>query len=382
MPFELALATAGAASLLAWLVIASRPARSWDLQPTAENEPPAPEPEAWPRVCVLVPAHNERLYVPRTLPHLLAQDYPGAWEVVLIDDRSEDGTADVARTLGGEHITVVRGNPLPCGWAGKVWALAQGAQLAGDSKYLLLTDADIRHAPGSLRRLVAESEAAGLALNSRMARLRTDSPAERLLIPPFLFFFNLLYPMRRVNGAGPTAAAAGGCVLLSTAALDRIGGFDAIAGEVIDDINLALAVKRFGGRIRLSVSRGDVSSVREYGSIGPIWRMVRRSAFDQLGYSWLLLLGTVAGLALLFLVPPAVTVIAVAGAGLAAGWRAALAAIGAAGWAVMTLLFLPTVRLLEVRVLWALSFPLGGLLYGAMAVDSAIRHAAGRPARW
>jgi len=378
---ELALALAGAASLLAWLVIAVRPARSWDLQPTAEDEPPPPEPVAWPRVCVLVPAHNEQEYVPHTLPHLLAQDYPGEWEVVLVDDRSDDETANVARTLGGEQVTVIRGKPLRRGWAGKVWALAQGAQLAGTAKYLLLTDADISHAPGSLRRLVAESEAAGLALNSRMARLRTSSAAERLLIPPFLFFFNLLYPMRRVNGPGRMAAAAGGCVLLGTAALEGIGGFSAIAGEVIDDVNLALAVKKVGGPIRLSVSRIDVISVREYGTIGPIWRMVRRSAFDQLGYSWLLLAGTVAGLVLLFLVPPSVLAIAVAGA-VAGGWRVPLAAIGAAGWAVMTLVFLPTVNLLGVRALWALSLPLGGLLYGAMAVDSAIRHTAGRPARW
>jgi len=379
---ELALVSVGVASLLAWLVIAMRPARSWDLQPTAEDETPPPEPEAWPRVCVLVPAHNEQVYLPRTLPDLLAQEYPGDWEVVLIDDRSDDETADVARALGGGQVTVIRGKPLRRGWAGKVWALAQGAQFTGAAKYLLLTDADIRHAPDSLRRLVAESEAAGLALNSRMARLRTSSPAERLLIPPFLFFFNLLYPMRQVNGAGRTAAAAGGCVLLSTAALERIGGFGTIAGEVIDDVNLALAVKQLGRPIRLSVSRTDVCSLREYGTIAPIWRMVRRSAFDQLGYSWLLLGGTVAGLALLFLVPPGLMAVAVAGAAMAAGWRAALAAIGAAGWAVMTLIFLPTVRLFGVRSFWALGFPLGGLLYGAMTVDSAIRHATGRPARW
>ena len=381
MSLELGLVSAGAASLLAWLVIAVRPARSWDLQPTAEDVPPPPEPEAWPRVCVLIPAHNEQAYVPRTLPHVLAQDYPGEWDVVLVDDRSDDETAEGARRLGGERVTVIRGKPLRRGWAGKVWALAQGAQLAGGAKYLLLTDADIRHAPGLLCRLVAESEAGGLALNSRMARLRTSSRAERLLIPPFLFFFNLLYPMRRVNGPGRTAAAAGGCVLLSTAALWRIGGFGAIAGEVIDDVNLALAVKRLGGRIRLSVSRNDVISLREYRRIGPVWRMVRRSAFDQLRYSWLLLTGTVAGLALLFLVPPGVLTLALTPA-VAAGWRVPLATIGAAGWAIMTLVFLPTVRVLGVRAVWALSFPLGGLLYGAMAVDSAIRHAAGRPARW
>src|SRR5262249_53286292 len=172
-----------------------------------------------------------------------------------------------------------------------------------------------------------------------MARLRTSSRAERLLIPPFLFFFNLLYPMRRVNGPGRMAAAAGGCVLLGTAALEGIGGFSAIAGEVIDDVNLALGVKKGGGAKRVSGGRADridVISVREYGTIGPIWRMVRRSAFDQLGYSWLLLAGTVAGLVLLFLVPPSVLAIAVAGV-VAGGWRVPLAAIGAAGWAVMTL---------------------------------------------
>src|SRR5215469_13429364 len=374
-------AAVGAASLLAWVVIACLRGRFWDLQPTAEDQEPPPPPAMWPEVCAVVPAHNERSYLPGTLPHLLAQDYAGPWRLVLVDDRSDDGTAEVAGALGGKRLTVIRGRPLPPGWAGKVWAMAQGAELALDAKYVWLTDADICHGAGSLRLLVAESEAAGLALNSRMARLRSASVAECLLIPPFLFFFNLLYPMRRVNGPGRTAAAAGGCVLLGTAALEGIGGFSAIAGEVIDDVNLALAVKKAGGPIRLSVSRSDVISVREYGTIGPIWRMVRRSAFDQLGYSWLLLAGTVAGLVLLFLVPPSVLAIAVAGA-VAGGWRVPLAAIGAAGWAVMTLVFLPTVKLLGVRALWALSLPLGGLLYGAMVVDSAIRHTAGRPARW
>ena len=381
MTLEIALASVGAASLLAWLVIALRPARSWDLPPAAEDEPQPPEPAAWPPVCVIVPARNEGSYLPRTLPSLLAQDYPGSWRAVLVDDRSCDGTADVARSLGRERLTVITGRPLPDGWRGKVWALAQGTEAATEARYLLLTDADIWHTPVSLRRLLAESEAAGLALNSRMARLRADSAAERLLIPPFLFFFNLLYPMRQVNGPGRTAAAAGGCVLIRTDALERIGGFRAIAGEVIDDVNLARAVKRIGVPIRLSVSRSDAVSIREYRTAGPIWRMVRRSAFDQLRYSWLLLAGAVSGRGLLFGVPP--TLVAIAAVfPFAAGWRVTLSLLGSAAWAVTTLVFLPSVRLLGVPPEWAVSFPLAGLLYAAMTVDSAVRHTLGRPAPW
>src|SRR5215471_1141356 len=375
-------AAVGAASLLAWVVIACLRGRFWDLQPTAEDQEPPPPPAMWPEVCAVVPAHNERSYLPGTLPHLLAQDYAGPWRLVLVDDRSDDGTAEVAGALGGKRLTVIRGRPLPPGWAGKVWAMAQGAELALDAKYVWLTDADICHGAGSLRLLVAESEAAGLALNSRMARLRSASVAERLLIPPFLFFFNLLFPMRWVNGPGRTAAAAGGCVLLRTGALERIGGFRAIADEVIDDVNLARAVKRLGLRIRLSASREDVRSTREYRTMASIWRMVRRSAFDQLGYSWPLLVGTVTGLALLFMVPPALVAVAAAGGWWPVGSRLALAALGAVAWAVMAIMLLPTLRVLGVRAVWALSLPLGGLLYGAMTVDSAVRHAAGAPPRW
>jgi hopene-associated glycosyltransferase HpnB len=375
------LLAAAAAALLAWLAIALRPARHWDLRPVAEAEPAPADPPAWPAVRVLVPARNEAVCLPRTLPALLAQDYPGDWAVVLVDDRSDDGTAAVARALGGGRLTVVEGGPLPAGWAGKVWALAQGARAAGRPAYLLLTDADILHAPGSLRRLVAESEAGGLALNSRMARLRTDSAAERLLVPPFLFFFNQLYPMRLVNRPGRTAAAAGGCVLLRSDALQRAGGFAAIGGAVIDDVALARAVKRPGQRIRLSVSRADVVSLRGYGSLGPLWRMVRRTAFTELRHSWLRLAGAVAGLALLFAAPLAALAAGLLAAPLASPWRLALAGLGAAGWAAMTLVFLPTVRFFRLPAAWALTLPLAGLLYGAMTVDSALRHAAGRH-RW
>jgi hopene-associated glycosyltransferase HpnB len=379
VPLLETLGAIGAASFLAWVAVLVSPARSWDLRPIGEDEPEPPEPARWPSVRVLVPARNEAALLPLTLPALAAQDYPGDWRIVVVDDRSDDETAEVARALATSRVSVVDGAALANGWAGKVWALEQALRAAGPSDYLLLTDADVLHAPGSLRRLVAESEATGLALDSRMARLACEAWPERLLIPPFLFFFNLLYPMRLVNDpARSTAAAAGGCILVRRDALERAGGFAAIRGEVIDDVNLARRVQRSGGRLRLAVSRADVVSLRRYRSVGSVCRMVRRTAFDELRYSWLRLLGTVAGLALLFLVPPGLIVAGAVWSGAGAAWRVALAALGVAAWAVLTAAFLPTVRYFGLRRVWALTLPLGGVLYGAMTVDSAVRHLLGR----
>lgn len=379
MTLELALVATGAASLVAWLSVLVAPARAWDLRPIAEDESPPPAPRCWPSVGVVVPARDEAELLPLTLPALTAQEYPGDWHVVVVDDRSSDGTAAVARSLLAHGMTVVEGAALPKGWAGKVWALEQGRREAAPADYLLLTDADIRHAPDSLRRLVSESEASSLALNSRMARLACAAWPERLLIPPFLFFFNLLYPMRRVNDPSrPTAAAAGGCVLVRCGALERAGGFAAIRGAVIDDVNLARRVQAAGGRLRLSISRADVVSLRRYESIGAVWRMVRRTAFDELRYSWLRLVGAVAGLCVLFLVPPGLIVVAAVWTGAGAGWRVALAGLGAAAWIALAAAFLPTVRYFGLNPAWALTLPLGGTLYGGMTVDSAVRHALAR----
>ena len=223
------------------------------------------DPASWPPVTVVVPARNEAVYLPRTLHALLEQDYPAEWRVVVVDDRSDDGTASVARSLADERLTVLEGDPLPPGWAGKVWALGQGIAAAGAPEYLLLTDADILHTPGSLRALVADAEADGLALTSRMARLHCRTLAERFVIPPFLFFFNVLYPMRRVGDPADTrAAAAGGCILVRRQALEGVGGISAVRGEVIDDVNLARVMKASGGRIRLAVSRDSVTSLRKH----------------------------------------------------------------------------------------------------------------------
>jgi len=357
------------------------PARPWDLRPTDRDGPAPPDPARWPPLAVLVPARNEAAVLGRTLPALLAQDLPGAWRVVLVDDRSADGTAAAARRAATDdpRVSVVEGAPLPDGWAGKVWALEQGRRRACGGpqpapELLLLTDADILHAPGSLRTLVAEAQAGGLDLVSRMARLRCASRAERLLIPAFVLFFLLLYPMRWANRPGSrVAAAAGGCVLVRREALERAGGLASIRGAVIDDLALARRIKRAGGRTRLALSLGAVTSIREYDGVGAVWRMVRRSAFTQLRRSWPLLAGVVAALAVMFLAPPACVAAGLAGAAAGAGgWELPLAA-GLVAWAAMAVVALPATRAFDLAPGWALALPLSGALYAAMTVDSALR---------
>lgn len=390
----IALAAAGGTALGVWLACLADPSRAWDFRPVAEDAPPRPAPAAWPRVRIVVPAHDEAEVLPAALPALLAQDYPGDWRVLLVDDRSRDGTAEVARRLGeaagpgaAGRLQVVEGGPLPEGWAGKVWAMAQGvaAAEADEPAYLLLTDADIRHAPGSLAALVAEAERDGLALTSRMARLNCASRVEKLLVPPFVLFFNLLYPMRRVNDPrSRVAAAAGGCVLVRRDALAAAGGMAVIRGEIIDDVNLGRAVKAPGRPIRLALSRSDVVSLREYRSLGPVWRMVRRTAFTQLGHSWAMLALTAIGLALLFALPPVLTVIGavLATVGGEPGWGGALAGMGVAGWMATAAVAWRGTRFFGLAPGWALTLPLAGVLYGGMTLDSGRQHLLGRRRVW
>ena len=401
----------GAVSVLVWLGILLHPARAWDFRPVGEDEPADFEDtqsDRWPSVCVLVPARNEAEVLPHTLPALLRQDYPGQLTVLVIDDRSHDASGQSARQTGHRldaphRLVVLSGSPLPPGWVGKVWALEQGAAVCGlgspgseilhpqrrDSlprpDYVLLTDADIHHAPRSVWRLVAESERGGLALNSRMARLRCVSGAERLLIPPFVFFFSLLYPMRWVNNPHRrVAAAAGGCVLLAAAGLEKIGGFASIKGEIIDDLNLALRVKRFPLAVRLSLSRTEVTSVRVYDEFRTIWTMVCRTAFTELGYSAVRLLGVLVGLGLLFALPP---VWCLGGLGVAlwggADTRALLLSLeGGAALVLGAIVYWPAIRFFELPRYWVWTLPLAGSLYGAMTVDSALRYWTGRRVGW
>jgi hopene-associated glycosyltransferase HpnB len=366
-------------SLVAWLWLLLGQGFFWR---TDVRLPPRRDPEAWPPVCVVVPARDEAEVLPRSLPTLLAQEYPGRAEVFLVDDGSTDGTGELAAELsrrhGGLPLTVASPGEPPAGWTGKLWAVRHGIGLARTRgpAFLLLTDADIAHAPDSLRSLVAAAGAGDYDLVSQMARLRVESLWEQLVVPAFVYFFAQLYPFRWIGvRGGRTAAAAGGCVLLRAEAAERARIPDAIRQAVIDDVALARAVKGTGGHIWLGLA-DRVDSVRPYPRLHDLWRMVARSAYAQLRHNPLLLLGTVLGLALVYLVPPAAFL-----AGLAAGsWAAAVA--GGLAWLVMTATYLPMLRYYGRPPWLAPLLPFTAFLYLLMTVDSAVRHYRGRGAAW
>ncbi len=359
-------------SLAVWVYLAVGHGRFWD---TSVRVPDAPEPSRWPDVVAIVPARNEADVLPETLPCLLGQDYPGELRVLVVDDASEDGTGEVIRGLGA---TAVEGSGPPPGWTGKVAAMATGVAAAGAPEYYLFTDADIRHPADSVRRLVAAALGHRLDLVSQMVLLRAESWWERVVVPAFVYFFAQLYPFRRANRpGGRTAAAAGGCMLVRRGALEEGGGLEQIRDALIDDVSMGRLLKHRpgGGRTFLALT-DDVESVRPYPVLADLWQMVARSAYTQLRYSPLLLAGTVLGLLLVYVVPPALTVVgAVAGAPV-------VLVLAVGGWALMTATFLPMLRLYGLSPWRALSLPLVAVLYLAMTVDSARRHRRGRGGAW
>ncbi len=324
-------------------------------------------PASFPSVAIVVPARDEADGIAASIGSLLAQDYAGPFRVILVDDNSTDATAAIARALpGAERLTVIDGAARPQGWAGKLWAVHQGV-VAADTDLVFLTDADIVHDTAHLSSLVAQLQAEGVDMVSEMVELRCESLPERALIPAFVYFFALLYPFAWVNdGLRATAAAAGGTVLIRRSALARIGGIAAISGELIDDVALAKQVKA-GGRIWLGHST-LARSVRPYPHWGDVWRMVARSAYVQLKCSPIILIGSMFGMALLFLVPP---IAMLTGSG-----------IGGLTWIVMAITFLPTLRRFGLSPLWAPALPLIACFYMAATIGSALDHHRGRGVVW
>lgn len=363
--------SAGLVALLVWLVLVLGRGGFWLCRERDDRDEP-PEPARWPSVVAVVPARDEADVIARSVGSLLAQDYPGPFRVVLVDDGSTDGTAEAARALpGAGRLEVLPGAALPAGWTGKLWALEQGLRRAGAPDLVLLTDADIGHAPGNLRALVARAEAGRCALVSLMARLSCGNAAERFLIPAFVFFFAMLYPFAWVARRDRAlAAGAGGCMLVRREALERAGGIASIRHEIIDDCALARRLKA-EGPIRLLLTE-RARSLRPYGGIGEIGRMVSRSAYAQLGYSPLLLAGTVAGMGLTYLVPP--------GLALFGGGAAQLA--GLLAWLLMALAFQPMLRFYRVSPLWGLALPAIGAAYTVFTVQSALQVWRGRGGMW
>jgi hopene-associated glycosyltransferase HpnB len=369
----------GALALATWLYLMAARGGFW-LARERDDREAIPQPNCWPSVVAVVPARNEADVIARSLQSLLRQDYPGAFRIVLVDDGSDDGTASAAqeaalRVEGAKRLDIVQGTDVPTGWTGKLWALQQGVQHAGASAeapdYILLTDADIGHAPDNLRALVARAESEGHVLVSLMAQLSCRSWPERFLIPAFVFFFQMLYPFAWVaKKERKIAAAAGGCMLVQRAALERVGGIAAIRSEIIDDCALARRLK-IEGPIWLGLTR-RASSLRPYGGFAEIGRMVSRSAYAQLGYSPLLLLATVAGLALTYLVAPILTLF---GSGLAQ-------AAGLGAWLLMAAAFQPMLRFYRVSPLWGLALPAIATAYTLFTLQSALEVWRGRGGLW
>lgn len=363
----------GLAALAAWLVLLFGRAGFWRARDDDADAPDLPEPQSWPEIVVLVPARDEATTIAATVRSLLRQDYPGALRLIVIDDRSTDGTGAIAEDAAGgdARLTVVTGTARPPGWAGKLWALEQGLAAAPSAPLLLFTDADIEHAPDSVRRLVQRQRAGGYVLVSLMARLRCESRAERWLIPAFVFFFQLLYPFARVRDPeSNVAAAAGGCVLLDRAAFAAAGGLAPIRAALIDDCALARQLKR-QGPIWLGLTERVVSR-RAYGGVAPIRAMVARSAYEQLGRSPLLLAGMLAGLALVFLVPPWLALFADG----AAGW------LGAAAWGAMVVAYAPTLCRFGLSRARGFALPLVAAAYMGFTLESAIASWRGRGGLW
>ncbi|MGC9269624.1 glycosyltransferase [Acidiphilium sp.] len=325
---------------------------------------------------IIVPARDEAGTIGAVITSLLAQTGIAGSRVILVDDGSTDGTAEAARAAAGgdPRFTLITAGPKPVGWSGKLWALEQGIAHS-TAPLLLLTDADITHDPRHLATLRARIDrperGARLDLVSEMVRLNCVSPAERALIPAFVYFFQLLYPFARVNDPlSATAAAAGGVVLIRRTALERIGGIASIRGALIDDVTLARRVKQ-GGAIYLghtSLAR----SIRPYPRLGDITAMIARTAFTQLRHSYVLLALTIAGMALIWLVPPAAILIGTPGARL----------FGLIAYAVAVLTYQPTLQRYRLGWAWGLALPLIALIYLQATLASAWRYAHGAGAAW
>jgi hopene-associated glycosyltransferase HpnB len=374
-------------SLAIWLYLLVGRGQFWRTQPVLLDRAQLIPPESvvWPTVAIVIPARNEAAMLPLTLEPLLHQDYPGKLAIYLVDDQSDDGTGTIAQELAAANPSItcqiIQSQPLPSGWTGKLWALHQGLEAAVDVDYVLLTDADICHDRASLRYLILKAETEQRDLVSLMVQLRCESFWERLLIPAFVFFFAKLYPFSWVNQPDrATTAAAGGCSLVRRSALDEIGGIAALKDALIDDCTLAAKIKHRDNptnqhRIWLGLTT-EIRSLRPYDDLASIWNMVARTAYTQLNYSPLLLLGTIVGMALVYLVAPIGIIYSL----FSHQWG--LLGITIVTYGLMVIAYRPTIQFYRCPRIYALALPLIGLMYNLMTIDSAWRHWQGKGGQW
>ena len=328
-------------------------------------------------VIAVVPARNEAELIGPVVTSLLNQNV--AMPVILVDDESSDGTADVARRAAekigkADALMVIQSKPLPAGWTGKLWSMHQGIEYARASNpaWLMLTDADVVHGPETLSNLGLIASQGHYDLVSFMVKLHCEMLPEKLLIPAFVYFFFMLYPPAWIrNARRSTAGAAGGCMLVRTETLERSGGLGAIRGSVIDDCALASLLKHHGGKLWLGVT-DQSQSLRRYETFSQIEHMVSRTAFNQLKHSSLLLLGTIAGMVITYLAPPLL---------LLSGRRLAIF-LGTGAWVAMTITYATTVRYYRLNFAWGLTLPVAALFYLGATIHSAIKYWSGSGGEW
>ncbi|MEO0833765.1 MAG: glycosyltransferase [Pseudomonadota bacterium] len=341
----------------------------------------------WPSVAIIVPARDEVATIWPVVRAHLATHYPGPWHLTVVDDHSSDGTADLARAAAGDNPNFSLTSPpaLPTGWSGKLWALnhaiEQATAMATPPDYILLTDADILHQPETLQRLVTYAVTQATAMTSLMARLDARGFWGGLLMPAFVYFFMKLYPFARVNAPGDRlAGAAGGCVLVRTARLKAVGGVAAIRNALIDDCALAERLKNHVPRapIFLALARDEITSLRDNHSLASIWQMVSRTAYTQLQHNPTLLLLTLIGMALVYLLPAMVIITAIA------GWPvpAPVILFALISFALMSISFLPVLQLYKKPWALTLTLPMAAVFYTLMTLHSAIQHWRGRGGAW
>ncbi len=375
---------------LIWVGLLLFRGQFWRANQVLDPTPPHLDLQEWPSVCAIVPARNEAEVLPHSLRSLLQQTYPGLFKILLVDDQSIDRTGEIAQQIATDldkstALQVIQTDSLPPGWSGKLWAMHQGIETAllevNQPTYFLLTDADIQHDANTLLSLVTKAEQEQQEMVSLMVLLRCQSVWEQLLIPAFVFFFQKLYPFPWVNQQHkPMAAAAGGCILVRRQALLAAGGIEIIRDALIDDCALAAAIKftpnsQPNRKIWLGLT-STTQSLRSYDTLDSIWSMVARTAFTQLHYSALLLLGTVLGMFLVYMVPSISVVL-----GLYLG-SISITLSGLVAWALMTLAYIPTIQLYQLSPIWAVSLPCIAVLYNLMTLDSARQHWQGKGSAW
>jgi hopene-associated glycosyltransferase HpnB len=366
-----------AVPLLIWIYLLAGRGAFWRVSKGLAREIPQITPLK--HVVAVIPARNEAGYIGETIASLLQQDFPAPLHIVVVDDGSSDGTAELACAAAQRagkcgQLTVIKGEPLPAGWTGKLWAVAQGVTYVEtlEPDYLLLTDADIRHGRYSVAGLVGTAESGRYDLASYMVKLTCSTTAEKALIPAFVFFFLKLYPPVWIRSEkSKTAGAAGGCILIRVTALRRIGGIAAIRHEMIDDCALARAVKHSGGRIWMGLT-DETDSTRSYGDFAEIGRMISRTAFNQLRHSRLLLATAVIGLFFTYLLPPL----------LLFTHRGIPSMLGATAWLLMSFSYLPIVRFYRRSSGWAFALPLIAAFYLGATIHSAVQYWRGQGGQW